>query len=417
MFFALVTLLNIKFMDGAISGFLLYVQLSDIMRIEGTGFMNYPKYARALLDIYKTVTGIFNLNFFAIDGLSFCLWEEASTLDIIAFKYITIFYSLLLVLVIIAAFRHYHSTKIIKFLSKFGCSGSDSSTESIVIHGLSGFLVICYAECARISLFLLTPSHLFIYKDSKYHVNKTVAFYNGNLDYFQGKHLVYALPALIIGFTFGILPPLVLISYPLCYKVLMFMKLGESRVSKLLCMVIPLEKFKPFFDSFQSGFKDDYRFFSGLYFLYRFTALATLAFSEWSNYHTVLQIQLCVFLATHSLCQPYKKRWHNLLDTTLLMNLCVMNALTQYNYTTLIISRSDVDKVSQAIAIQIILLYTALIYMVAYTIKMISASFGSKVKFLWLQLKVKLKKNNISQPDDYYGLDFSLNAAENRLKN
>ena len=363
-FFALVILLNIKFTDGAVSGFLLYVQLSDVMRIEGNGFM--PS-----LNLYKTITRIFNLNFFAIDGLSFCLWEKANTLDIIAFKYITIFYSLILVLVLIAVFRY--------------------------------------------CLFLLTPSHLFIHRTSKYHVGKTVAFYNGNFDYFQGKHLLYALPALVIVFALGILPPLVLISYPLCYKVLAVLKLGESRFSKLLCTVIPLEKFKPFFDSFQSGFKDEYRFFSGLYFLYRFTALATFAFSDGSNYHIVLQIQLSVFLATHALCQPYKKRWHNILDTALLTNLCAVNALSHYNYTTLIISRSDSDKASLAILIQILLLYSALAYMLIYTVKVFTVKFGSKVKSLWLQLKMKVKRGNVSQPDDYYELEFSLNAAENRL--
>ena len=372
-FFGLVTLLNIKFTDGAVSGFLLYVQLSDIMRIEGNGYMPFPTYVKAFLGLYKTISRIFNLNFFAIDGLSFCLWEEANTVDIIAFKYITIFYSLMLVLAIIAAFRYCHSKKLVKFLSKFGHYKSD---ESIIIHGLSGFLVICYAECTRISLFLLTPSHLFIHENSKYHIAKTVAFYNGNFDFFQGKHLVYALPALVIVFFLGILPPLVLISYPLCYKVLMVLKLGESKFSKLLCMVIPLEKFKPFFDSFQSSFKDEYRFFSGLYFLYRFTALAAFAFSDWSNYHVVLQIQLSVFLATHALCQPYKKRWHNLLDTALLTNLCAVNALAHYNYTTLIISRSDSDKVSLAILIQILLLYSALIYMLVYAVKVFTVKFG-----------------------------------------
>lgn len=258
--FVVVMVFNIKFTDGSVCGFILFVQLSDTMLIKGNGYVQLPNHVLIALDVYRFITRIFNLNFFAIDGLSFCLWRKASTLDLIAFKYITILYASTLVIVIIAVFKYCHSKCLNNILVKIK-GESAATTKSTIIHGVSGFLVICYSECTRISLLLLTPVPLYAGNDMGYYVKQNVAFYNGELLFFRGKHLLYALPALVLILVLGILPPVLLISYPLCYKVLTFFKVRETRAVKLLCKCIPLEKFKPFFDSFQSNYKDEYRFF------------------------------------------------------------------------------------------------------------------------------------------------------------
>lgn len=361
-FFILVMVFDIQFTDGAVSGFILFVQISDTMLIKANGIIWFPQNSAYIgLQTYKFLSRIFNLNFFAIDNskpFSFCLWGNASMLDLHAFKYVTILYALTLVVVIIAIFK-YHSRRVNKILAKIKVK-TVISTKSTIIHGISGFLVICYSECVRISFLLLTPALLF-YSEKHY---RRVVLYNGELPYFRGKHLMYALPALVIVIILGILPPLTLISYPLCYRVLALFKIGESRFSKLLCTIIPLEKFRPFFDSFQSSFKDEYRFFSGLYFMYRFTTLATYAFSTiQAYYYLFVQAEFAVIFTIHAVCQPYKKRWHNILDTLLFLNqLSLINLLTllNFHYT---LSTPNEDVVSIASTLQVILLYLPLAYM------------------------------------------------------
>ena len=160
--------------------------------------------------------------------------------------------------------------------------------------------MICYSECIRISLSLVTQAPLFLLQKGKQGiVFKRVAFYDGNLELFHDKHLFYALPALFIVLTLGILPPLILISYPLCYKLFALLRINETKFTKLLCTCLPLEKFKPFFDSFQSSFKDEYRLFSGLYFLYRLTTLVSFAFIEIKYHYINVQIQFSVIFAVH----------------------------------------------------------------------------------------------------------------------
>lgn len=414
-FFIMVMVLNINFVDGSVNGFILYVQLTDTMLIKGNRYILFPQYSFLGLQIYRCITRIFNLNFFAIDSLSFCLWGTASTLDLLAFKYITILYASTLVIALIAVFKYCHSKRLNNIIVKMKGGETAATTKSDIIRGVSGFLVICYSECMRVSLLLLTP--VYIYGTNE--AGKYGAFYNGELTFFRGKHVFYALPALVIVLVVGILPPLMLISYPLCYRVLAIMKIGETKFAKLLCKCIPLEKFKPFFDSFQSSYKDKYRFFSGLYFLYRLVTLLTFAFrSELNAYYILVQTQFTVILMTHAVCQPYKKRWHNILDTLLFTNLSIINAITLFNFNlTHDVTASHTD-VNIASSVQLVLLFLPLVYMTLYTLKKTIDEFKRKKIAKRVFSKLSGRNQPTSEPSDYYQLSnrFSLTLAEERIR-
>lgn len=410
-FFIIVMLFNINFIDGSINGFILYVQLTDSMLIKGNRYILFPDHPFLGLQIYRCITRIFNLKFFAIDSLSFCLWRQASTLDLLAFKYITIVYALTLVVALIAVFKCCHSNRLNNLLVKLNRK-SATSTKSDIIHGMSGFLVICYSECVRISLLILTPVRIH-WTDGRGKYN-IAAFYNGGLPFFHGKHLMYALPALAIVLTLGILPPLILITYPLCYRILACLKVGETKFEKLLCKCIPLEQFKPFFDSFQSSYKDKFRFFSGLYFLYRLVTLLTFTFtSDLNNYYIVVQVQFTVILMAHALCQPYKKSWHNMLDTLLFTNLSVVNALSLFNFIQTRDITASHTKVNTASTVQVVCLYLPLVYIVVYTVGNVINKFKGNKKF---KIRSKARKRSTSKLNDYHQLGFPLNAAEERIR-
>ena len=126
------------------------------------------------------------------------------------------------------------------------------------------------------------------------------------MPFFGGSHLKYAIPAVFALVLITILPPVLLLVYPLCYKVLALMKLEETRVTRVLCRVVPLERFKPFFDSFQGAFKDNHRYFAGLYFIYRLIPLALLVFtSSKIDFFFCFEIQLILVLGLHALIRPY----------------------------------------------------------------------------------------------------------------
>lgn len=138
------------------------------------------------LGVYDMLVSIFNLKFFHHRDLSFCLWYyKAQTLDLLTFKYVTIVYSLVLVMTIIGVRNLGRLTQ--KFQYPRIC-GWKLDTKSTVIHGLSGFLVLCYSECINISLLILTPVTVI-------NANKdfTAVLLNGELEYFKGKHMHFLL--------------------------------------------------------------------------------------------------------------------------------------------------------------------------------------------------------------------------------
>ena len=377
-FFIVIMLCDIKLTTGAFNAVVYFAQISEALLITANGLIVFPSITYGFVRFNHFITRMFNLNFFAMHELSFCLWEGAQTLDLLIFKYVTIIYALFLVLFIITVMRCCTCTSRFKLLSKLRGKRNPKNT---IIHGLTGFLVMCYSECTRISLLLLTPTPLENMSKDGNNIVKNVVFYNGELTFFKGTHLYYALPALFFLITFGIIPPVLLISYPLCYRVFALLKISETKFVSIICKCIPLETFRPFFDSFQSTFKDKYRFFAGLYFIYRLTTLLSFAFMRnLTEFYLMIQAQLILILAIHTITRPYKKAWHNAIDGIIFMIMAIINAMTIFNYkhaTELLDYQETIHVITK---IQTTLLYVPLLYIFIYI----------ALNIFW---KLKLKKS------------------------
>ena len=146
----------------------------------------------------------------------------------------------------------------------------------------------------------------------------------------EGAHIKYAVVAILALIFMIILPPLLLLVYPLVFKLLGYCKLSESRCATFLWKLMPIQVL----DAFQNSFKDRFRFFARLYFLYRAIILAAYAYSETVfQFYSAVKLQLIMVLAIHAIFQPYKKTKHNIIDSLLFTNLAVINAITLFNYT------------------------------------------------------------------------------------
>ena len=356
--FLFVLALNINFNTGAVNGFILFSQLLDTLLIDASGIIKVPSRLKALTRGYQVIYGFFTLDLFTTDTLAFCLWKDATVLDMLSFKYITVAYSLLLVLSVIL-FMKYSAARC------FGRYYSITAFRNSVIHGLSGFLVLCYGQCIKVSFSILYSQDISL-AQGRTRDDLSRVFFNGNIVHFSPEHLVYAIPAILILSVIGVLPPLVLLGYPLVNRVFIAFKMENSRVAKCLNHT---SKLKPLLDSFQGCFKDRFRFFAGIYFFYRWVAVIVYAIvSKISLFYTVTLLFLILLLVVHCICQPYQKRWHNILDALLFANLIVINGLTSQHYFS---KRVDVGiyygkiiAVSQTV--QVILIYLPLVYMAVY---------------------------------------------------
>ena len=375
--FLIVMFFNIPFTSGSLNGFIFYTQVVEAFNIRANDFIPFPAPIQVITRIHHFIYLTFNLNTLVLDELSFCLFQTATALDIIALNYITLLYSVILVTCILLAKSKCNS----RFCRAFGrCSGSKWSLQGGIIHGLTAIMILCYAQCTRASILLMTCGN--IYDKGSGNV-RTVVFYNGNIEWMSIKHLPYAIPATIF-LIFVVISPLVLLMYPIHYKVLSILKIGESNCTKVIFN--PLEKMKPLLDSFQGCFKDEYRFFSSLYFLYRFAILLCVTLSQLQDVYFVLEIILLLSLLLHAICQPYKKRLHNIIDALLFTNLAVVNSITLYNYSNV---KSDLDtsyNIHISSWIQAILIVTPLVVALMYLV----------VKFILCKI---LSKKSLAKPE------------------
>ena len=356
LFFTTVVAFDISFTSGYANGFIFFSQVLDPLSVDAKGATHLPKHAYQFSIIYKIIYGLFNFEFFSVEKLSFCLWKRATILDMLAFKYVTTLFAFLLVLCLVAIMKCCNCRKLCRLRMKIRLTNS-------VIHGLAAFLVICYAQCTRVSFQILTPVTLVGKGRTS---NETVTFFGG-IPYFESQHLWYAVPACICLLSVVAIPPLLLFGYPLYLQVLSLCGVGDA------LWWVPFSKLKPLLDTFQGCYKDHCRFFAGLYFMYRVAILAAYAFSTTINsYYVTAEVLIIGILGFHSAVQPYEKKCHNIIDSLLFANLALINGLTIYAYIHRGRKRLDL-MISQRTALraQLILIYIPLTCVVFYILSRI----------------------------------------------
>ena len=359
--FITVIAFNISFTSGAVNGFILFSQILLSLNIDASGIIRFPR-QKEVTQGYQFLYGFLNLDFFTIDWLSFCLWPNATALHMLAFKYITIIYALSLVVLVIW------------FMNKCGgrCLGKwwrITTVKSSIIHGISAFLIICYSQCITVSHSLLNSVELWRKVNSDLNISKRV-WHNGNMKYFGPDHLPYAIPALLCLSMVGVLPPFLLLVYPLFNKIMAVFGLEESKLMHFLSQKVSISKIKPLLDTFQGCFKDNLRFFAGLYFIYRWIApFVNSATSSLGTAYITYEICLILILALHALFQPYQKRVHNVIDTLLFTNLLLINSITCihfYLFQSQENSHTIKEKIADTAAVQMTLIYLPLFIVMLY---------------------------------------------------
>ena len=386
--FITVLLLNIRFTSGAVNGFILFSQLLFSMDINASGVIVYPTYAKRKIqyatELYQLIYGFLNLDVFNSEYLSFCLMKSATALDILAFKYITVLYTILLIMAVILIMNKCRG----RYVGKC-CKITDIKIS--VTHGISTFLILCYSQCIEVSIGLLIPLH--IYKpadDSNFTCNTcTRVWFNGELIYFHRNHLLYALPALFCLLTVGLFPPVLLLTYPLLNKLLFILGLDDHKVINSVSQKLPISSLKPLFDSFQSCFKDNLRFFAGLYFLYRWTLLFVYFVKDFSQYYTTVGTILLLMLTLHTIFQPYTKMTHNLVDALLFADLLLINSLSSYNFQKINSQKAQYGATVTPAIVQLVLIYIPLVVMLTYILR------RSIMKLQKTSPRVKKVTNNI----------------------
>ena len=359
--FIAILVMNISFTSGAVNGFILFAQVIDLLYIDA---LDNTEQNSWFASIYQFIYGFFNLDLFSGESLSFCLWEGATVLDVLIFKYITTVFAVVLVFGLVVIVNYCTCWRICKCFRKQGFNVS-------VIQGLSAFLVMAYSQSTRVTFEILQlaviRSGLSANSSVKYVVRLA-----GNVEYFSLQHGYYAIPALVFLIFIVILPPSLLLVNPVLIKCVAFCQSRNycsSVRSRYWLNKLLLIDLKPLFDSFQGCFKDNWRCFSGIYFLYRLVILLVrVIFPGIGSFYIAAEFVLVIFLIFHSSVQPYQKRWHNILDTVIFGNLVIINGFSMFLYFRGTSHNELYFSNYFVLSFQLILIYWPIFYIVTFTI-------------------------------------------------
>ena len=389
-FFFVVVFLNVSATSGPANAFVFFAQvITTAFSVTGDGVIQIKSLANtttahALKDLYTIPYDIWNLNFFHPFLPQFCLSSNISTLQLLSTGYITALFPLLLVVIFyLFVWLYSRGVKPIVCLCRplHHCfarfRGIIWNLERSVLHALATFLLLSYTKFSLVSFILLTPTPLLKNTGER---DRFVLYYDGTIDFFSKEHAPYIIVSLIVLLTFVFLPPLVLMLPSISHLVRLCLQKAFKYEGNLLSYRVGSvtgQFMTAFYECYKDGTGDpsgqmnnnnqDFRWFAGMYFIFRLMVFATFAFTpDWFMQYVILQFVCVGGLLAFALLRPYKNDWYNRLDATIFAILSAINSLSMYNYFLAVLDKSPSVWV---FSIQYFFIMCPLVYMVIFVIQ------------------------------------------------
>ena len=181
-----------------------------------------------------------------------------------------------------------------------------------IIRVICLLLLLSYTSLASASLQLLRPLK---FDD----VNEVRTYSSPDIKYFTGRHLAYAIVAILFEVIIVIGLPLFLFLEP-------FMTHLSERVNFV--------RIQPLLDEFQNSYKGRYRWFAAYYLICRQVIFLIVYVGNGDYYKMLYYLQTaCVIIAMIHMCfQPYKKNILNALDGVILLILVLVVNLNTFSF-------------------------------------------------------------------------------------
>ena len=358
--FAVIMVLKLKMTSGLMQSLLLFAQTITFINRTPSVVTLSPA-SQIFLRIHSFLLGFLSLEFFRLDALSFCLWKGATVLHNLMFRYVTTLFSIfLLTMFILIVQENSLKTKIncCKKINNF--TRKKKLFKNSIVHGITTVLILSYTQYTVTSFQIL--SRISLHGEGGVTLGSVVAL-QGNVDYFGTDHLPYAIPAVLVLLFLSLPPPLLLISYPLLWKIKGKFKCNVTSDND--ATIWPIRKLLPLFDSFQGVFRDNYRMFAGLFFLWRVILTAVFALSSnLTEFFLLTQIALLYFFTIHAVIRPYKRQLFNIIDIVMFANMSIINALSWYTS----VAPFGSQGIEVVTAIRLILMYIPLVCLAAMVV-------------------------------------------------
>ena len=164
-----------------------------------------------------------------------------------------------------------------------------------IIHVICLLLLLSYTSIASTSLLLMRSLNFL-------DIDKFYAYLSPDIEYLHGRHLAYAIVAMLCTVSVVIGLPLLLILEPFLNHKINFIKI------------------KPLLDQFQGCFKDKFRYFAGYYMICRLVVIAAVIGNSSNDFvaNYMLVIACGIIALVHVMIKPYNNEILNKFDGIIL---------------------------------------------------------------------------------------------------
>ena len=269
----------------------------------GIGYFNVLTYYYSVVDIilsqytdlsdglYITVTIMSSIAKISPQFLGqLCLFKNMSGIDQQFIRYIhPLAVSVILILI---SWLARHSKRLSMFISRG------------IIHAICFLLLLSYTSVATTSLLLMRP---LTFAD----VDNLYTYLSPDIQYFQDRHLLYGITAIILALLIVIGLPLLLLT------------------EQFLNRKISYFRIKPLLDQFQGCYKDKYRWFAGYYMICRLITIIIIIanFSDVFISRYLLLTASTIIALVHEMMRPYNDNTLNIFDGAILQLIVLVTAL------------------------------------------------------------------------------------------
>ena len=297
----ILTLLNMTVSGGTLNGLILF---ANILQANRTTFLPpNTSHASSLIAFLSAFIAWLNLDI----GIPMCFFDGLTTYVKTWLQFVFPLYILALVVVMIIASNY--STRVTRLLG----------TNAVSV--LATLVLLSYTKTLRILITAFSFTTLTGSQD--YH--SVVWLADGNIKYFQPKHAILFLVALLVLLLLGVPYTVTLTAGPWIQR------------SRFKWVSSLYNRFKPLFDAYMGPYKDMHRYWTGMLLLARVVLI--VLFSSIANTNTVASPQLNLLLLSLSsfalsclttTLKPYKKKLLNGLEIFHLMILFIFSSSNLY---------------------------------------------------------------------------------------
>ena len=426
--FSLMIIFGVQLTTGPANAFIFYSQvISSTFSIDADGHVNLKTFSRAhhkaLQRAYKVPYGLFNLEF--IENLinPFCVSSRYNALDVFQLDYLVALTPLAMIVIVLVCFKltsfciRVTPTRVTVTAKSFWVRQKCSEH---LLGAFVAFVLLSYTKFGLTSAYIIKS--IGVYNATGDVVKPDLVYFAGHYNMADSAYLVrYFFPACLV-LIISALPPLFLLGYPVIWLekcLVRFQRLWKH---------YPVDKVHILLDTFQSCYKDNRRFFAGLYFIFRYAInIVYIVAIDWYYRFMVQQIVCTVLVLLIAIGWPYKKAYLNYVDLLIFGNLTIINALSFYVYYRLHNEITYGSEPSLCFALQYVLVFLPLIYMVFYCgWKMIGEKRRMKCIQIYTSLKNVIQGRWLEDTDNFESsveqLDLSVSTGRvrdhaNRVRN